>query len=129
VKASRCLALLPSGEVCLADAVPGLRYCREHVSVRGMDRARLGQAIRQAMRAPDRYLAAVLAEWPDEDLAAELGADRHLIWQLRLCGYPRAERWAADVVDLALLVDADPRRLEALLRRLGVRPNTADDGP
>lgn len=129
MKASRCLALLPSGEVCLADAVPGLRYCREHVSVRGMDRARLGQAIRQAMRAPDRYLAAVLAEWPDEDLSVEIGADRHLIWQLRLCGYPRAERWAADLVDLALLVDADPKRLEALLQRLGVQPAATDDGP
>jgi hypothetical protein len=61
----KCLALLPTGGVCLADTIAGLNYCRDHVSVRGMDRARVAQAVRQAMLRPDRYLAATLAEWPD----------------------------------------------------------------
>src|SRR3954452_15749283 len=39
------------------------------------------------------YLAAALAEWPDEDLAYAMRADPTRVWQLRLCGYPRADRW------------------------------------
>jgi hypothetical protein len=117
---SRCLALLTDGSVCLAPSVSGLRYCREHVSLRGIDRARLGQALRQAMRRPDHYLAALIAEIPDEDLASELSADPNQVWQLRLCGYPRAERWAEDLGQMAALVDASADRLDALLRRLGV---------
>src|SRR5438046_1384660 len=50
--------------------------------------------IRRAMLRPDRYVAAALAEWPDEDLAYAMRADRATVWRLRLCGYPRAGWWA-----------------------------------
>lgn len=78
--------------------------------------------IRRAMLHPDRYLAAVLAEWPDEDLAHATGALPDQVWQLRLCGYPRADRWSDDLQAMADLVDAVPIELEALLRQVGVRP-------
>ncbi|SRR5713101_5546689 len=39
--------------------------------------------IRRAMLHPDRYLAAVLAEIPDEDLAYAIGALPGRVWQLR----------------------------------------------
>ena len=108
---SKCLALLDTGAVCAAATVPGLRYCEAHARIFGADRTRLGHALRRAMLRPDRYLAAALAEWPDEDLAAETGADPGKVWQLRLCGWPRNSAWAADVRQLAALVDADPRAL------------------
>jgi hypothetical protein len=44
------------------------------------------------------------------------------VWRLRLCGHPRADRWARDAVQLAALVDADVRLLRTMLRALGVRP-------
>jgi hypothetical protein len=43
------------------------------------------QLIRRAMLHPERYLAAALAEWPDEDLAASCGAAPARVWLLRLC--------------------------------------------
>ena len=46
----KCLALLPTGDVCLADAITGLKYCCDHASIQGMDRALVAQAVRQAMR-------------------------------------------------------------------------------
>src|SRR3954470_24061193 len=116
----KCLALLETGGVCLADAVPGLRYCREHVSLRGKDRALVGQALRQAMRSPDRYLAAALAEWPDEDLAAALGADPASVWQLRLAGWPRLDRWADALAELAALVGTDAYLLGEFLQARGI---------
>src|SRR4051812_39462513 len=59
------------------------------------------------MARPDRYLAAALGEWPDEDLAYAMRADPVKVWRLRLCGYPRSDRWAHDTQQLAILVDAD----------------------
>lgn len=76
--------------------------------------------IRRAMLQPDRYLAAALAEWPDEDLAYATGALPGQVWQLRLCGYPRSDRWAEDLQAMADLVDAVPGELERVLRQLGV---------
>jgi hypothetical protein len=78
--------------------------------------------IRRAMLRPDRYLAAALAEWPDEDLAYATRADPTRVWQLRLCGYPRADHWHRETQLLAALVDADVGLLRVVLRSLGVRP-------
>jgi hypothetical protein len=80
------------------------------------------RTIRQAMQRPDRYLAAVLAEWPDEDLAYAIGALPGEVWKLRLAGYPSTRRWATNIQQLADLVDAIPLELERLLWQLGVRP-------
>ena len=80
------------------------------------------QSLRRAMLAPDRYLAALLAEIPDEDLAAELGAARCCVWKLRFCGWPRVDRWENDLGLMAALVGADVGRLEGLLQRCGVQP-------
>ena len=44
------------------------------------------RAIRRAMLRPDVLLAAALAECPDADLAAAIGADVDRVWQLRLMG-------------------------------------------
>jgi hypothetical protein len=116
----KCLALLPTGAVCLADAITGLNYCRDHASVQGMERALVAQAVRQAMRHPDRYLAATLAEWPDEDLAAAIGADPARVWLLRLAGWPRLEQWADDLDQLAALASADAYLLGAFLQERGI---------
>jgi len=80
------------------------------------------QAIRRAMRQPDRYLAAALAEWTDEALTAELGTDPRHMWQLRLASYPCGERGALTIQAYAALLDTDVERLAALLLRLGVHP-------
>jgi hypothetical protein len=74
------------------------------------------------MRHPDTYLAAALAEWPDEDLAWELGCDPERVWRLRLSQPPRVGHWEADVRGLADLAGVEPTRLAAVLRWLGVRP-------
>ncbi|HEY7059831.1 MAG TPA: hypothetical protein VII06_00015 [Chloroflexota bacterium] len=47
--------------------------------------------LRQAMAHPDRYLAAALAEWADDYLAAEPGCPASVVYRLRLCGWPRAD--------------------------------------
>jgi hypothetical protein len=78
--------------------------------------------IRRAMLRPDRYLAAALAEWPDEDLANAMRADVTTVWQLRLCGYPRADRWHAETAQPAALVEPDVGLLRTVLGALGVRP-------
>jgi hypothetical protein len=80
------------------------------------------RVLRRAMRQPDRFLAAALAEIPDADLAAATGADPRRVYRLRLCGYPRMDRWAADVAQLAAHVDARPHELEAVLRQVGIAP-------
>ena len=85
-------------------------------------RAHRARLLRRAMLQPDRYLAAALAEIPDEDLAAELGADRRQVWRLRFASYPRADRWDLGLEAFAALLDTDVERLAALLQRVGVRP-------
>jgi hypothetical protein len=116
----RCLALLPGGDVCLADAITGLHYCRDHASIRGLNRALITKAVRRAMCNSDRYLAATLAEWPDEDLAAAIAADPARIWLLRLAGWPRLEHWAADLDKLAAVASADAYLLGAFLQERGI---------
>jgi hypothetical protein len=80
------------------------------------------RTIRQAMLCPDRYRAAAVAEWSDEDLAYATRAELTVVRQLRLCGYPQADRWHAEMAQLARLVGADVGLLRTLLRALGVRP-------
>lgn len=86
------------------------------------DAALRPRIIRQAMLRPNRYLAAALAEWPDEDLAYPMRGDPATLWRLRLCGYLRADQWARDTTQLAVLVGAELGLLRTLLRALGVRP-------
>jgi hypothetical protein len=116
----KCLAVLPSGDMCLADAIPGLHYCPDHASIRGLDPALIARAVRLAMTRPDRYLAAPLAEWPDDDLAAAIGADPARVWLLRLAGWPGLEHWAADLDQLAALASADSNLLGAFLQERGI---------
>jgi hypothetical protein len=78
--------------------------------------------LRRAMLNPERYLAAALAELPDEELGAVIRAHPRRTWRLRLCRYPRVEHWAEDIAWMARLIDADAARLDALLGRLGVQP-------
>jgi len=84
-------------------------------------REQLAAAVRRAMLEPETRLEAALAEIPDENLAAEIGAPRCCIWKLRLATYPRSDRWADQVAQLAALIHAEPARLGALLRRVRVR--------
>ena len=86
------------------------------------DSAARAELLRLASARPRRYLAAVLAGIPDEALARALDADPDRVWRLRLCGYPRPGRFTTDVLRQAALVGADAPALEALLRRVGVRP-------
>ncbi len=85
------------------------------------DRTVLAQAMRYAMRSPDRYLAARLAELPDENLADAVGADAQLVWRLRLSIWPRPRRWEQDIAALAAAIEASPARLEAFLIERGVK--------
>jgi hypothetical protein len=73
------------------------------------------RVIRLAIGRPAGFLAAALAEIPDADLAAAIGANPRTVWRLRLRGWPRADCWAADVRQLAALVDGDARLLGRLL--------------
>ena len=68
------------------------------------------------MTRPDRYPAATLAEETDESLAARLGCSPLWAWRLRLMGWPRADRWAADVQLMAETIGADVGALARLLR-------------
>jgi hypothetical protein len=77
--------------------------------------------LRRAMLRPAVFLAAVLAEWPDEDLAAAIGADPLKVWHLRLCRHPTTEYWHEDVAQLATLVDGDASLLANVLAHAGVR--------
>jgi hypothetical protein len=120
----RCCAVLASGERCDGAAVvddPGLAgyVCYEHAPPGPRQQAAIAATIRQAITAPDRYLAAALAEETDTSLAALLGCAPSRVWRLRLMGWPRADSWAADVTGMAEGVGADAERLGSLLRRLG----------
>jgi hypothetical protein len=74
------------------------------------------------MLQPDRYLAAALAEIPDEDLAAALGTDLPAVRRLRVSRPPRPDHWHQDVQQLAMTLNVNPAALEALLQRVGVSP-------
>ena len=115
------MARLADGRACGAasavfDPDQGGVVCADHAPLDLL----LRHAIRRAMRRPDRYLAAALAELTDEWVAAELGCPPGRVWRLRLCGWPRTDRWAEDVAAMATTLDADRGRLDALLRRLAL---------
>jgi hypothetical protein len=76
-------------------------------------------AVVRAMGQPERFLAALLGELPDEHLATLLQADERKVWLLRLAGWPTRHRWAEDIDGLARLIDGDPLRVDILLRALG----------
>jgi hypothetical protein len=78
--------------------------------------------IRRAMTRPETFLAAALAELPDEDLADEVGADPARVWRLRLCSWPRRHAWDVDVQRMAAAIAGDAGRLDALLQRLRLGP-------
>jgi hypothetical protein len=63
--------------------------------------------IRRAIRRPEYFLA------------AEISADPAKVYQLRLCGWPRQDAWAADVRQLAAVVGGDATRLGRLLVEVG----------
>jgi hypothetical protein len=88
------------------------------------DTDRRARMLRRAMRHPTVYLAAALAEIPDEDLAAEISADPARVWQLRLCEWPRDNNWATDLRQMAALVGGDAHRLARLLLEVDERPGT-----
>jgi hypothetical protein len=60
-----------------------------------------------------------LTEETDASLAALLACPPDRVWRLRLAGWPRADRWAAEVSQLADAIGGDPVLLAALLQRLG----------
>ena len=108
---ARCIAYRADGRVCGApgvvlDEARGGYVCSEHAPTGALRR----HAILRAMSRPDLFLAAVLGELLDEDLATELGCRPEVVWRLRLAGWPRADQWATDVARIAA----------ALLTRVGV---------
>ncbi len=63
------------------------------------------------------WMAHALAGMDGAELAAELGCSELGVWRLLLCKLPRAERWDADIAELAGFARADAGALDALLRR------------
>jgi hypothetical protein len=120
----RCCALWPTGERCegfavVDDPARAGYVCYEHAPPGPRQRAAIAATIRKAMAAPDRYLAAALAEETDASLAALLACAPPRVWRLRLMGWPRTDQWEADVADMAASIGADAELLGGLLRRLG----------
>src|SRR5437879_1265730 len=111
-----CCALLPDGRPCGAlgvvpDEQRGGMVCYAHAPAGPLQRRAIRATIRRAITRPDRYLAAALAEETDESLAAILGCPVGWVWRLRLAGWPRADRWHADIQAMARAVGADPELL------------------
>src|SRR3954470_17480982 len=118
-----CCAIWPTGERCdglavVDDPALAVYVCYRHTPEGPWQQEAIRSTIRKAIARPDRYLAAVLAEWLDEDLARELGCSRTVVWRLRLMGWPRADRWDADVALMAEVLMADRAQLASLLRSL-----------
>ena len=116
----KCLAFYPDGSPCLEPALPWLPHCAPHALLHPSDPRLVRRALRRAMARPELYLAASLAEFPDADLATAIGADPNRVWLLHLAGWPRLERWAADLDQLAALASADAFLLGAFLQERGV---------
>src|SRR5215216_1154759 len=92
------------------------------------------RAVERARREPG-FLGAVLAEYQarlgldDAALAAELGcAEAHLA-DLALCRPPRAERFRADLEQIAGRLGLDPLPLARVLRLAGALGALADAAP
>jgi hypothetical protein len=119
-----CCATWPTGEPCdgwavVDDPARAGYVCYQHAPPGPRQQEAIRATIRKAITRPDRYLAAALAEQTDDELAAELGCSKTQVWRLRLLGWPRVERWDADVQLMAESLGAEVSRLAALLRRIG----------
>ena len=118
-----CCAVWPTGQRCDGVAVvddPALAgyVCYKHAPPGPRQQEAIRATIRKAIPRPDRYLAAALAEFTDDVLAADLGCARSAVWQLRLMGWPRESRRDADVQLMAQALGAEVSRLATLLRGL-----------
>lgn len=88
----------------MTETVPRLRHLAERV------------------RHDPTFLAAILERvrqdhgWSAAELAAHLGGDEDQLARLRLCRPPRADRWAADVAQIAAHGGIEAGRLAELLR-------------
>ena len=116
-----CCAVWYDGAPCdrpgvVLDEARGGRVCYVHAPPGPQQQAAIAATIRKAMARPDRYLAATLAEHTDASLAALLGCSPRWVWRLRLMGWPRADRWDADVQLMAEATQADVGALAAPLR-------------
>jgi hypothetical protein len=71
------------------------------------------RAIRRAILRTDRLLAAVLAEWSDENLPELTEVPAANCWKPRVMGRPREDRWVQDAAAisarLGLPLRATPR--------------------
>jgi hypothetical protein len=119
----RCCAVWPSGERCrrlgaVVDEARGGWVCHVRALPGPIQQEALRVALRRAMLHPERYLAAALAEWTDEVVAAELACAPAVLWRLRLMGWPQTDRWVTDVQLMADALGADTSALAALLRAL-----------
>ena len=120
---ARCCATWPNGRRCesagvVYDAVRGGSVCLTHAPPGRLQRQAQRIAIRRAMLQPDRFLAATLAELTDEAVAISVGCLPGEVWALRLAGWPRADKWQQDVLNMARAIGADPELLARLLRRV-----------
>ena len=88
-----------------------------------MDERRWRHLICHAMRQPDRFLTAALAEETDESLAALVGCRPARVWHLRLMSWPRAARRDHAIAGMAALIGADAARLAALFQHITVSPS------
>jgi hypothetical protein len=118
-----CCAIWPTGERCdgwavVDDPARAGYICYRHAPPGPRKQEAIRATIRKATGRPDRYLAAVLAEDTDDRLAAQLGWAASVVWRLRLMGWPRVDRWAADVALMAEALAADSAQLDSLLRPL-----------
>ena len=108
---SGCIAYGADGRRCGAPAVlvdeqRGGLVCYDHAPEAAALRHIRQRTVRRAMGHPDRFLAAALAEFTDDWLAAALGCPVGRVWRLRLCGWPRADQWGADIARMATALDA-----------------------
>jgi hypothetical protein len=122
--AEQCRAGWYDGQPCDRDGVVldedrGGLVCHVHAPPGPQQQEALRATIRKAMTRPDRYLAAVLAEETDVSLAAQIGCPASVVYRLRLCGWPRADRWDADIALIADTLGADRTQLASLLRAVG----------
>src|SRR3954453_17178400 len=122
--AGRCCAVWYDGQACNRDGVVvdedrGGLVCHVHAPPGPQQQEALSATIRKAMARPDRYLAAALAEETDASLAAQIGCPTSVVYRRRLCGWPRADRWDADVALMADTLDADRTHPQTLLRAVG----------
>jgi hypothetical protein len=125
--AARCCAHWYDGQPCdrsgvVLNEARGGWVCYVHAPPGPQEAEAIRATLRQAMTRPDRYLAAALAEETDASLAAQLGCPTSVVYRLRLCGWPRADRWDADVALIADTLGADQSGLAGAIYSGGWQP-------